>query len=297
MGSGGARGGSGMGGGGRQDRDEPGPENLLSGESVRSVSRSDSRSGGKVGGYYSYERNTWVGGKTPAPKIDVSKIFQQTPITSSRVKIEAGRPISNPVRKEAMPVQTEASPSQNYGGYSPHLSSMVTGFQNEDTLRKQSESVKEKRQETIDKQVAHWKDRPLGDFNPTTLAAEYIGLDPYEVASHLTKPEAGNVTLDLPWDASFKQRADQSANKALDLYNKTNTAQKFASGNPFAGIDAIAQTLGLGLAGTLHQGIHGVQNILNQTTPGAYPNFADWWGNMVGLKMGLLGQPPIEQGD
>jgi len=65
MGSGGARSGAGMGGGGRQDRDEPGLGTLLSGESVGSVLGRDPRSGGKVGGHYSYERGRWMGGTSP----------------------------------------------------------------------------------------------------------------------------------------------------------------------------------------------------------------------------------------
>jgi len=91
MGSGGARGGAGMGGGGRQDRDEPGPENLLSGESVGSVLGSDPRSGGKVGGHYSYERGRWVGGTSPkkaSPEESFSAIPAVTPVAKPVSRIE-----------------------------------------------------------------------------------------------------------------------------------------------------------------------------------------------------------------
>ena len=84
MGSGGARGGAGMGGGGRSDRDEPGLGTLLSGESVGSVLGSDPRAEGKVGGYYSHERGRWIGGTSPiktSPEESFSAIPAVAPVT------------------------------------------------------------------------------------------------------------------------------------------------------------------------------------------------------------------------
>jgi len=236
------------------------------------------------------DRSGYSGGYDRGPgaaeKIDVGKLFKQSPITKQHQPLS---PVTTPVREPI--TQTGSSPSQDYGGYSSNIGSIVTGLQNENVLRKQAESVKKSRTDKINDMVNKAWNKALSGTE------RYVGLDPYEVVSHLSKPAAGNVTLDLPWDASFQQRSDQSANKALDFYDKTNTAQKFASGNPFQGLEAIGQLLGIAGYGTLHQGIHGVQNIFNQTTPGSYPNFADWWGNMVGLKRGLLGQGPIEQGN
>ena len=126
MGSGGARGGAGMGGGGRQDRDEPGLGNLLSGESVGSVLGSDPRSGGKVGGYWSGERSRWMGGTSPK-KASPEESFSAKSIAKPAAKPTPTRiefyldetPALVEQKKSAPVVESAGSSAPSYSSTSP----------------------------------------------------------------------------------------------------------------------------------------------------------------------------------
>ena len=79
-GSGGARGGSGMGAG---DRGGYGGERDDSGRIADRIGYEvDPRSEGKVGGYFSHERGGWIGGKTPAPRPSLIQTYLEDVVPS-----------------------------------------------------------------------------------------------------------------------------------------------------------------------------------------------------------------------